>query len=766
MRSRLLLATFIVTIALISSPTSNARIVEYDLTIAEESVNITGEDIQAITINGDIPAPTLYFKDGDSAIIHVHNQLENETSIHWHGLLVPPGMDGVPYVSFPPIEAGTTFTYSFRLRQSGTYWYHSHTGLQEQRGMYGAIVIEPSERQLKYDREHTVVLSDWTNENPHSVIGKLKRGSEWYSIQKGAGQSLLGAVKAGMIGDFFKRELQRMPPMDLSDVAYDRFLANGSPEISLDAQAGERVRIRIVDGSSTTFFHLTYAGGPMTVVSADGLLVEPVDLDRFLIAVAETYDIIITIPDSGSYELRATAHDGSAFATIWLGSEEPRFAARPVAKPNVYHAMGSLSLGRIFALTPAGSMGMPDGDIRAGKFDRPGMMGMAGMSEMSEAEHAPGMDHMSYSATASEKPFIDTAAIDPELRNGKRYSTAFLPLAADAATAPELAIDGQDPARPWPPYEQLRALESTAFDAGKPVRELRLTLDGDMGRYVWFINNKPLSESDSILIKEGEIVRFIMINRTMMHHPMHLHGHFFRVTNRHGDYSPLKHTVDVAPMSTTVIEFDANEFGEWFFHCHLLYHLESGMARTVHYEGFALPPAVSAVRSKLYHDGWYHWLGGEAMTNMTEGMVVLANTRNIASARWEVGWHNISVTEWEADLAWDRYFNRFFTLFVGGNFLGVDDELEDSRAVAGFQYLLPLSIHWRSWVASDGTARFAFEKELMLLPRVGIAGEAEYDTDSEWEGSVGTQYIIAQPISIGGRWHSEFGWGGGVVLRL
>jgi hypothetical protein len=569
-----------------------------------------------------------------------------------------------------------------------------------------------------------------------------------------------------MLGDFMKRELQRMPPMDLSDVAYDRFLANGSPEIDLGAEAGEKVRIRIVDGSSTTSFHLTYAGGPLTIVSVDGQLVEPTNVDRLLIVVAETYDVVVRIPESGFYELRATAHDGSAFATIWLGSGEPRYAAPPVPKPNVYSAMGSLNLGRIFALTPAGSMGMPDGDIRAGKFDKPGMMGIAGMSEMKADRHSHEMGHMSDSVSGSGERYIDTTAINPEERNGKRYSTAFLPLAADAATAPELAIDGQDPARPPPPYQQLRALEPTAFDADKPVRELRLTLDGDMGRYVWFINNKPLAESDSILIKEGEVVRFIMINRTMMHHPMHLHGHFFRVVNRHGEYSPLKHTVDVPPMSTTVIEFDASEFGEWFFHCHLLYHMESGMARTVYYEGFELPPAVSAVRSKLYHDGWYHWLDGEALSNMTEGMAVLANTRNIVSARWEVGWQNIPVTGWETDVAWNRYINRFFTLFLGGNFLGADDVLEDSRAVAGLQYLLPLSIDWRSWVASDGTARFAFKKKLMLLPRVDISGDFEYDTDSEWEGSVGGHYIIWQPISVGARWHSDFGWGGGVVLRL
>jgi hypothetical protein len=201
------------------------------------------------------------------------------------------------------------------------------------------------------------------------------------------------------------------------------------------------------------------------------------------------------------------------------------------------------------------------------------------------------------------------------------------------------------------------------------VREIRLTLDGDMERYVWFLNNRPLSESDSILIREGEITRFIMINRTMMHHPMHLHGHFFRVINGQGDHAPLKHTVDVAPMSTTVIEFDANEFGDWFFHCHLLYHMKSGMARVIHYENFEPSPEVKQIRSNIYNDSWYFWGEADLLTSMSEGFLMLSDIRNIFSVEWEVGWQEVEETEWEGVITYSRYFSRFFTLFAGVNLM-------------------------------------------------------------------------------------------------
>jgi hypothetical protein len=235
----------------------SAATVEYDLTIARQEVNFTGRPVKAMTINGRLPGPTLHFTEGDHAVIRVHNQMDVETSIHWHGILLPNAMDGVPFVTYPPIAPGRTFIYDFDLRQSGTYWYHSHTMLQEQRGLFGSLVIVPKDRGT-FDRlrDHVVVLSDWTDEDASSVLHTLKRGSEWYSQRKGTGQSVLGAARLGMLGTYFSRELQRMPPMDLSDVYYDRFLLNGAPQQSLAAKPGEKIRLRVIAGSATTFFSM------------------------------------------------------------------------------------------------------------------------------------------------------------------------------------------------------------------------------------------------------------------------------------------------------------------------------------------------------------------------------------------------------------------------------------------------------------------------------------------------------------------------------
>jgi len=774
---------------------THAETIEYDLTISQQQINITGVSVGAMTINGSIPGPTLRFKEGDRARINVHNQMAVETSIHWHGILVPPGMDGVPYISFPPIEPNTTFTYEFPIRQSGTYWYHSHTSLQEQSGVYGSIVIEPEKSSMMPDHDYVVLLSDWTDEDPHAVNRTLKRGSEWFAIQKGSAQSILGAMRLGMLGDYFKRELQRMPAMDIADVAYNRFLANGRPDITLEALPGEFVRLRIIDGSATTYFHLDYAGGPMTIIAADGVDVEPVEQNRFLIGVAETYDVLIQIPESGSYELRATAHDGSAYASVWIGTGM-KYYAPEIPRPNLYHnMMGHLSLKRTFALTPAGSMGMPDTAVQAGRFDQTGMMGMDmkavdghSMEPMGQSDGLAGMqmytqhhdsvekdtshdmemkmDSSASSASVMEQGNGSKGKMPPESRSGKKYSSNFRLLASDVSSTPSLAVDNVNASRPWPPYDKLRSVKPTSFDQNRPIREIRLTLDGDMERYVWFLNNRPLSESDSILIHEGEVTRFIMINRTMMHHPMHLHGHFFRVINGQGDHAPLKHTVDVAPMSTTVIEFDANEFGDWFFHCHLLYHMKSGMARVVHYENFEPGPEVAAIRPNLYKDSWYFWGETDVLSNMTEGFLTTANIRNMISFSWEVGWHEVEETEWEGLIKYSRYSNRFFSLFAGIDILGEEDEANETRGVAGMHYLLPLNIESQAWIDTDGGARFMLEKSLELTPRLSLSGEAEYDTHEQWEGSVQLAYILAKNFSLTAKWHAEYSWGGGLAIRF
>ncbi|MDJ0784578.1 MAG: multicopper oxidase domain-containing protein [Desulfosarcinaceae bacterium] len=782
---------------------AGAQLVNYELSIAEERVAIGGKVSQGMTINGSIPGPTLRFTEGDTARIVVHNRMRVPTSIHWHGLLLAPEMDGVPRISFPGIAPGTSFTYEFPIRQSGTYWYHSHSNMQEQRGVYGSIVIEPRQQApaATVDREHVILFSDWTTEDPHAVLRSLKMGSEWYAIEKGSGQSLVGAARMGKLGDYLRRELQRMPAMDIADVAYDHFLANGQPDADLPAVGGETLRLRVVNGSATTYFHLEFAGSPMTIVAADGIDVEPVEQQRLLIAVAETYDLLVKMPVDGAYELRATAHDGSGYASVWLGSGQ-RHRAPELPKPNLYHGMHHGGGATLFALTPPGTMGMSDRDVAAGRFDRPGMAGMdhtemahghdmaheehdhAAMQGMQPHDSMPGHSPPTETGMAA-KPSLHqplpapqmsghgtphgahaAAAADLPARSGRRYATNFRPLASDVSSMAAVAVDGADPRRPWPPYTQLRARQATAFDPDKPVREFRFTLDGDMHRYVWLLNNKPLSESDVIHMRAGEVIRFIMINRTMMHHPMHLHGHFFRVLNGQGDHAPLKHTVDVAPMSTTVIEFYGDEFGDWFFHCHLLYHMKSGMARVIHYEGYQAEPETAALRPDLFKSSWYAWAEADLLSNMTEGEVVVADTRNSFKAAWEAGWQQVDATEWEGLVSYERWVNRFFSLLGGIDVLGEGEHTDETRGVLGVHYLLPLNVESTAWVDSELGARFMLEKEVTLTPRLSLVGELEYDTHELWEGKAGLAYAVTKQLSLRGQWHAEFGWGGGLQFRF
>ena len=810
-------------ILLLTAASATAKTVESNLTIAEEEVNITGKPVMGMTINGGIPGPTLRFTDGDTAVMHVTNSMDVPTSVHWHGLLVPPDMDGVPFVTYPPIKPGVTFTYRFPIRQTGTYWYHSHSGLQEQRGVFGSIVILPKEKNHGESRDHVVLLSDWTDKNPMEILRNLRRGSEFFGVEKKTAQSVLGAAKTGKLSEYFQREAMRMPAMDLADVAYDAFLVNGKPEETLSAKPGETIRLRVIDGSASTFFHLSYAGGPVTIVSADGQAVEPLKMMKpILIGIAETYDVLVKVPARGAYEFRATAHDGSGHTSLWIGSGERRPAA-DLPKPFVYDTMMGFNWKNAFALTPAGTMGMPDREVVAGKFDQPGMnmdMDMSGMShgdtgsmshgetmkmpmaaegmdhsemDMSAMDHSemdqretkkPAMDHSGIDQSEMEKPAMDHSKMKmdgmkdmpsmPEM--GKNMGVKHNPpawydffLREDAAQYTRLATDSMmSNERPFAPYAKLRAVKDTSFPKSAPRREFRLTLDGDMNRYVWMINNKPVEPDNDLLIREGEVVRFIMINRTMMHHPMHLHGHFFRVINGQGSRSPLKHTVNVEPMSTTVIEFMADEPGDWFFHCHLLYHMMSGMARVVEYEGFTPDQETQAVRDEIYAETnpWFFYGHADLLSNETQGMITFSDPLNILAMKWEAGWDGVDGTAWEGDLTYGRYINRFTTVFAGVYAEGVNSNREDEHLIAGIRYLLPGNFAAQAWIDDEGEARFMIDRELMLTPRLGIFGEVEYDTQENWSYQAGMSYALTQYISATALWDSDYGVGAGFTIRF
>jgi FtsP/CotA-like multicopper oxidase with cupredoxin domain len=810
---------------------SSAAEKRYELTIASQEVNITGKPRPAITVNGGIPGPTLRFEKGDTAVMVVHNTMDIPTSVHWHGLLVPPGMDGVPGISYPGIPAKSTFTYRFPIRQEGIYWYHSHTGLQEQVGVYGSIVITPNRNDYGATKDHVVLLSDWSDRSPKKVMKLLRRGSEWMGVEKKTSQSMLGAIKTGKLGEFWKREAMRMPPMDLSDVYYDAFLVNGKRSEELETRPGETVRLRVIAGSAMSFFYLQFAGGPVKIVAADGQPVEPLTMKKpLLIAVAETYDLIVKVPADGAYEFRATAQDGSGYASLWLGKGK-KHTVEEMPKPFLYDTMDMFSWKRMFALTPRGTMGMTNRQVDAGEFDQPGMnmdgMNMGGMQmegmkmsrrmemaggmegmdhgamNMSPDEMAPmkdssGMDHdamermepaaaMDHSSTG-KMDSSSSMAPDPmsgmESPSGMKHSSMagmndsglktnppkwydFL-LRDDAASYPLLASDGMESRyRPFPPYQMLRSTGNTTLPANAPRRTVRLTLDGDMSKYVWQINNHILAPDNDIHIKKGEVVQFIMINRTMMHHPMHLHGHFFRVINGQGARSPLKHTVDVEPMSTTVVEFEANEFGDWFFHCHLLYHMHSGMARVVEYDGYTPDAATVAARADLYKDDTWKLYGlVDALSSESQGTVVFSNILNSFVLNYEAGWHRVEDTKWEADITYNRYINRFTSVFAGVYGEGVDFNRDTERLIAGVNYLLPLNLGATAWVDSDGGARVTVGRELMLTPRLGIFGEVEYDTHDDWSYQGGATYRLSQSFSATALWDTDYGFGAGTTFRF
>jgi FtsP/CotA-like multicopper oxidase with cupredoxin domain len=660
---------------------ATAKVVQYNLTIDYKTMNFTGKNVQAMSLNDSIPGPTLRFQEGDMARIRIHNKMDVPTSVHWHGILLPHRQDGVPFVANPPIGPGKTYEFQFPIKQTGTYWFHSHTGLQEQRGVYGAIVISPKDgERIQADKDEVVVLSDWTDENPDEVMRTLKSGNDFYSLKKGAAQSLLGAVREGALMDVLKRSFMRMPPMDISDVAYDRFLANGQPETTIEALPGEKVRLRFINAATATYYYLQFAGGPVEMVAADGQDVQPVKMDRFLMAIAETYDLLITVPEEGTYEFRATAQDGSGHTSIFIGKGK-RVYAPDVPKPDLYKMNMSM--------------------------DEHSMTGMRGHDMMK-------MDAMKMSST-----------------------------------------------RPLAPYKKLRSLNLSALPANNPVREVVLELTGDMERYIWSINGKIISADNVIRIRHGENIRFVLVNKTMMHHPMHLHGHFFRVINEQGDHAPLKHTVDVPPLSTQIIEFEGNEYFDWFFHCHVLYHVKAGMARVVGYEDKEIDADLKAMRPNLYKDPWYAWVDGTIQSHMTDGTVTFSNSKNIFSADWEVGWQGVDETEADIELAYERYFNRFLTAFIGGNFTN-----DFERGIFGARTLLPFNFESAARIDSAGEFRVTIGQSLHLTSRLGIFGDFEYDTESKKEWVAGARYILSKNFSLTGQYHSEFGAGAGVRFRF
>ncbi|BAO55204.1 multicopper oxidase domain-containing protein [Nonlabens marinus] len=751
----------------------NLPVREYTLTLREELVNKADKEVMGMTINGQIPGPTLNFNEGEYAVIYVKNEMSVESSIHWHGLLLPNFYDGVPYLSTPPIEPGKTLKYEFAIKQNGTYWYHSHTMLQEQSGIYGPFVIQPKEKtDLEYDKELVLLLSDWTNEKPRDVQRFLKRGTEWYNIRKGTATPLNQVIARGALGaqvDFWR---QRMEGADIADIYYPAFLINGEEKIEYpEFKPGEKVRLRIIDGSASTSFWMTFGGEDPLMVAADGKDVVPVRKNKTFIGVAETYDFIVTIPDNGKLEYKIMAQDGSGTATAYLGQGEV-IAAPDIPRPDKIAMMQQMAKMKMKMGAPAlkfrprkderyemkEKWGMQKSDMTMGEMEmeQSAMKGGDKMKNMSmeKPKDSMQMDHSKMGKM--DKKMDDMKMDEPDGMQGMNMFSEYN-------------------------YDYLKSPEKTNYDPDVPVTEILLNLTGNMQRYIWSLNGVPLSEADKIKIKGDEVTRITFNNLTMMHHPMHLHGHFFRVINENGEYSPLKHTVNVPPMQEITIEFYGNEYGDWFFHCHILYHMMGGMARIVSYDTPRDPRLEEFPVSKLIHetDQFYSWGMVDAASHMTTLNLVSSNIRNQFSLRGEYGWNK----NMEVEVAYDRYLYDYLTVFGGINIEnGMEDSLEEinTTAIAGIRYLTPYLFTLDVRTDSKLRPQISLSRAISIFPRTIIFGMYEYQMDFGWvddlpQGvnfkeevtwSAGVEYLLSKNFSLMGSYDNRFGAGGGLSLRF
>ncbi|MEK6770483.1 MAG: copper resistance system multicopper oxidase [Pseudomonadota bacterium] len=542
---------------------------EFDLTIAETPVNFTGKPRLATTINGSLPGPTLRFREGDTVTIRVSNRLAVDTSIHWHGIILPYQMDGVPGISFPGIRPGETFTYRFKVTQSGTYWYHSHSGMQEQMGMYGAIIVDPARAgTIRADRDYVVQLSDWSDENPHRVLAKLKVQSDYYNFnQPTAVDFFRDVANQGWSAALAKRRMwnqMRMSPTDLADVSAQTYtyLINGTTPAGNWTglfRPGEKVRLRFINSGAMTFFDIRIPGLKMTVVQADGQNVEPVTVDEIRMGVAETYDVIVT-PKDEAYTIFAQSMDRTGYVRGTLAPRAGMSAPVPAVDKPVPLTMGDM-------------MGaMNHGDVH-------GRTSAAGGRTPGAAAHgSPGaVDH---SAHAGHR--MPAASAPPRVRHARTEYGASVDMRVDA---PRVNLDDpgiglRNNGRRVLTYADLRTVGG-AMDARGPGREIELHLTGNMERYTWSMDGLEFSQSTPVHFRHHERLRVILHNDTMMTHPMHLHGLWSELESPDGKFQVRKHTINVQPAQRVSFLVTADALGRWAWHCHLLLHMDAGMFREV-----------------------------------------------------------------------------------------------------------------------------------------------------------------------------------------
>tara|TARA_R110002049_G_scaffold189977_1_gene358583 strand:+ start:7065 stop:8804 length:1740 start_codon:yes stop_codon:yes gene_type:complete len=567
---------------------------QFDLNIGYQPVNFTGRERIATSINGSIPGPVLRWREGDRVVLRVTNHLAHDSSIHWHGIILPTGMDGVPGLSFDGIKPGETFEYQFDVNQSGTYWYHSHSGFQEQTGMYGAIVIDPlGENPVTYDREYVVQLSDWTDEEPESVYAKLKKMSDYYNFQERTAVDLWEEIKhKGVAQTWNDRKMwneMRMSDRDISDVTgYTyTYLINGvTPEEGWLGlfKRDEKVLLRVINASAMTIFDVRIPGLKMTVVASDGQYIEPVTVDEFRIGVAETYDVVVEPDDDSAYTIFAQSIDRSGYARGTLASNPGLVAVVP--EMDVAPILGHRDMGMGMSHAMHDMSGMSDGSSSMGGMNgmnhsqhtamqSKGQAASGGMHVVNEMEISTDMAALGRAGYGSTLPIVHAPS-------------EFGPNVDMRADAPRNGLD--DPGiglrnhqkvlgRRVLTYRDICNYYPTA-DPREPSREIELHLTGNMNRYMWSMNGIKFADAEPVQLKFGERVRITLVNDTMMTHPIHLHGMWSELETEDPRYIPRKHTIIVQPGSKISYLVTADAMGRWAYHCHLLYHMP-GMFREV-----------------------------------------------------------------------------------------------------------------------------------------------------------------------------------------
>lgn len=552
---------------------------EFDLFIGETPVNITGAARTAMTINGSLPGPILRWREGDTVTLRVRNRLKEDTSIHWHGIILPANMDGVPGLSFHGIAPDGMYEYKFKVNQNGTYWYHSHSGLQEQVGVYGALVIDAKEPEpFSYDRDYVVLLSDWTDENPSRVLAKLKKQSDYYNQHKRTvGDFIDDVSEMGWSAAVADRKMwaeMKMSPTDLADVSgytYTYLMNGQAPDGNWTGifKPGEKIRLRFINASAMTYFDVRIPGLKMTVVAADGLHVKPVSVDEFRIAVAETYDVIIEPDSEQAYTVFAQSMDRTGYARGTLAVQEGLSAPVPSPDPRPLIAMGDMGMDH-------GSMGGMDHGNMAG-MDHGSMAGMdhgsmqGGMAGMDHSQMA-GMDHsgmagmagamQAHPASETNNPLVDMQTMTPTHK------------------LDDPGIGLRDNGRRVLTYSDLRSTFPDP-DGREPSRTIELHLTGHMEKFSWSFDGIKFSDAEPLRLKYGERVRITLVNDTMMTHPIHLHGMWSDLEDANGNFLVRKHTIDMPPGSKRSYRVTADALGRWAYHCHLLLHMEMGMFREV-----------------------------------------------------------------------------------------------------------------------------------------------------------------------------------------